>query len=187
MIMDNLLLFDGSVSSAGALSGTTITSGWANPATPATYTSANTIDTSQIAGAATAQGRDIGIGDDPALLLLVTAMTAITGSANSTLQIALAAAPDGGSGTPGSFVVIAQSPAYAVGTGGIAAGTELFRIPVPASLSSASPKFYQVQYIVGTANISAGSVLATIILDREGLGPNLAYQQGIPAATLKYM
>jgi len=187
MIMDNLLLFDGSVSSGGALSGSVITTAWANPATPATYTSVNTIDTSQIASTAAAQGRDIGIGDDPALLLLVINPTAITGSANSTLQIALAAAPDGGGGTPGTYTVIGQSPAYAVGTGGIAAGTELFRIPIPASLSSASPKFYQVQYIVGTANISAGSVLATIVLDREGLGPNLAYAQGIPSATLKYM
>jgi hypothetical protein len=178
MIMDALLLFDGSVSSGGTLSGAAITSAWANPATPATYNSTNTIDSSQLASTSSAQGRDIGIGDDPALLLVVSATAAITGSANSTLQIAIAAAPDGGSGTPGTFTVIAQSPAYAVGTSGIAAGTELFRTPIPVSPQSATPKFYQIQYTVGTANISAGSVLAAIILDREGLGPMMGYKSG---------
>jgi len=185
MIMDALLLFDGSVSSGGTLSGAAITTAWANPATPATYNSTNTIDTSQLASSASGYGRDIGIGDD--LLLVVEATVAITGSANSTLQIAIAGAPDNGSGSPGTFTVISQSPAYAVGTAGIAAGTELLRTPIPVSQASATPKFYQVQYTVGTANISAGSVLSAIVIDREALGPMMGYRSGIPSSSYQYM
>ena len=185
MLIDSGLLFDGSYSAGGVLSGAAITTAWANPATPGNYNSTNVIDTSQLAATATAQGRDIGIGDD--LILLVVATVSIVGAANSTLEITLQAAPDSGSGTPGSYVPIASSPLYAVGTGGIAAGTELFRIPLPVSLAANQPKFYNLQYTVGTANITSGSVLSAIIIDRQALGPKMGYASAIPTGTTNYM
>lgn len=167
MIMDALNLLDGSYSAAGVLSGSSCAA-W----NTGSYTSANIIDTSNLASSSAGQGRDVGIGDD--LQLVIEALTAITGAANSTLTVAIQTAPDNGSGAPGAWTTLEQTPALPVGTAGIAAGTELLRVPMPLGIQ----KFIQVQYTVGTANVSAGSVVAAIVLDREALGPNLGYKSG---------
>jgi hypothetical protein len=145
---------------------------------PGTFYSSNIIDVSQIASSKSGLGRDIGVGEE--LELVVTLTQALIGLATSTFQVLLQAAPDNGSGSPGTFYTIAQSPAYAVGTTGISG--EIFRTKIPASLSSQSPKFYQLAYVVGTANVatsaSNGAILAAIVLDRTSLGPLGGYQSG---------
>lgn len=165
MIMDNLLLFDGSVSAAGALSGTS-TSAWS----VGNRDSANIIDLSQIANSASGAGRDIGIGDDPLWLLIINP-TAITGAASSTLTVNLLTAPDNGSGSPGAWTTLLTSQAYAVGTSGLAVGTELLRVALPLGIQ----KFLKLNYVTGTANITAGSIVAAIVDDRTALGPLMGY------------
>jgi hypothetical protein len=180
--MDNLLLLDGSVSSAGALSGTLVnnTNNWANPpASGSTYYSVNTIDVSQLASSKSGYGRDIGIGDDPALLLVVSAPVPIIGLANSTLQIALQVAKDDGTGNPTGWDTIAQSEAIAVGTAGISG--EIWRTPIPQANAGYVPKFYRLAYTIAGANLATGgtgAILAMIVLDKDARGPFSGYQSG---------
>ncbi len=176
MIMDNLLLLDGSVSSAGVFSGTAVNSG--TTFTAGSTSSANILDVSQLASSAGGYGRDIGIGDDLELVCMVT--TAFTGS-SSTLQVQLQYAPDNGSGSPGTFVTVAQSIAYALTA--LTAGAELLRIKVPPmtpnpAIGSALPKFIQMNYVVGVANMTQGAIASFIVVDRTALGPGLGYRSG---------
>ncbi|MGA2401453.1 MAG: hypothetical protein ABSG91_07075 [Syntrophobacteraceae bacterium] len=185
MIMDALLLLDGSVSAAGVLSGTVINTSWANPPTTTTYYSANVIDVSQLASSASGLGRDIGIGDDPGLQLVVMAPVAVCGSSgSSTLVVALQAAPDS-SGSPGSYVTLASTGVLtASGTSPypiIAAGAEVLRIAIPISAGAAAPKFYRVAYTIAGAALATGGtgqIIACIVLDRTALGPLMGYQSG---------
>ncbi len=182
MIMDGLLLLDGAVSSAGVFSGTSVNSGVTF--TTGSQASANILDTSQLAASAKGYGRDMGIGEGLELVCIVT--TPFTGS-SSTLQAQLQYAPDGGSGTPGSWVTVAQSIAYALTA--LLAGSELLRIKLPPmtpspAMGSALPKFIQMNYVVGTNNMTAGAIAAFIVLDRSALGPALGYQSGYSNAYL---
>jgi hypothetical protein len=183
--MDNLLLFDGALS-GGILGGTVINTAWANPPTTTTYYSANVIDVSQIASSASGYGRDIGIGDDPALLVVVMAPIAICGSSgSSTLQVSIQAAPDS-SGSPGTYVTLASSPVYTAGASSpytvLAAGQEALRIPMPvADPASLIPKFYRIAYTIAGAALATsgtGTVVATLVLDRQALGPLSGYRSG---------
>jgi hypothetical protein len=174
--MDGLLLMDGSVSSAGVFSGTAVNSGVTF--TVGSQASANILDVSQLASSASGYGRDIGIGDD--LELVVMATVNFTGS-SSTLQVQLQYAPDGGSGTPGSWVTQVSSLAYTLTQ--LTAGSELMRIKMPPMVpdpatGSALPKFIQMNYVVGSANMTAGAIAAFIVVDRTALGPKLGYQSG---------
>ena len=177
MIMDGLLLLDGSVSSSGVLSGTAVNSG-TTFTTSAPTASANIIDTSQLASAAKGYGRDLGPGDDLSLVVMV--QTTFTGS-GSTLQIALQYAPDNGTGAPGTFVTMLQSVPYTLSQ--LTAGSELLRMQLPPVSpqppgGSFIPKYIQLSYTVGTANMTAGAIISSIVIDREALGPLLGYQSG---------
>ncbi|MGO9020056.1 MAG: Bbp16 family capsid cement protein [Syntrophobacteraceae bacterium] len=178
MIMDALLLLDGSYSSAGVLSGTSVSSG--STFTTGSQASANIIDLSNIASSSKGYGHDPGVGRDLELICLV--MTTFTGS-SSTLQVQLQYAPDGGSGTAGTWYTVAQSIAYALTS--LVQGAELLRIAlppfVPTTLTSGGtvvPKFIQVNYVVGTANMTAGQILTCITTQRQALGPLMGYQSG---------
>lgn len=181
MIMDGLLLMDGSVSATGAFSGTAVNSGVTF--TQGNQASANILDTSQLASSASGYGRDIGVGDDLELVVMVTADFA---GSSSTLQVQLQYAPDS-SGSPGSFVTVAQSIAYALAA--LKAGTELLRIRIPPmtpspATGSALPKFIQMNYVVGTANMTAGAIAAFIVIDKTALGPLQGYRSGYSNAYL---
>jgi len=176
--MDALLLLDGSYSSAGVLAGTSVSSG--STFTTGSQASANIIDLSNIAGSAKGYGHDPGIGRKLELICLV--MTAFTGS-SSTLQVQLQYAPDGGSGTPGTWYTVGQSIAYALTA--LTQGAELLRIPLPpfspttlASGGTVVPKFIQVNYVIGTNNMTAGQILTLITAERQALGPQMGYQSG---------
>jgi hypothetical protein len=176
MIMDNFLMLDGSNSSAGVFTGTAVNSG--TTFTVGNQASANIIDMSQIASSAKGYGRDIAVGDDLELVSLV--IVTFTGS-SSTMQLQVQYAPDNGSGSPGSYVTVAQTPALTLAQ--LVAGAEVWRTKLPPQMpagvyGTAIPKFLQMNYVVGTANMTAGAIATFICIDKTALGPQLGYQSG---------
>jgi hypothetical protein len=102
--------------------------------------------------------RDIGIGDRPALKLLVQVLTA----ANGTLSVALQGAVDNGSGAPAAFSTWWISPTYAQAT--LVAGARLMDMDMPRPPAGvAEPRYLQLLY-AGTA--TAGTLAGFIVLDR---------------------
>lgn len=158
MILDNLLAFE-------PLAGTTVTTG--------TNSSANIVDIGvglqaaanpsglAIPGVAAGGGaRDLGIGDAPALKLLVEVVAAPSGG--TSLQVNIQGAPDSGSGTPGSFTTYATG--FAVPTASILVGTHLFDIDIPRPPPGvALPRYFQLQYIV-VGTFSPGATLRSYIV-----------------------
>src|SRR5258706_13119258 len=104
MILDKLLTF------SGGLGGAT---GQNDSPTVGTQDASNVVDLGVISGIpSSANGggaRDIGTGDDPAMKLSVIVTTAF--ASGTSLALTLQGAPDNGSGAPGSYTVIWQSPA----------------------------------------------------------------------------
>lgn len=153
MILDDFLKFD----SAANLAQVT-----------GTYTSANIIDLhmSGIPTLANLQGaRDIGIGANPALKLLVQVGTTFTSGGAGTLAVSLQGAPDNGSGAPGSYTTWWTSPAYALAT--LNAGSRLFDMDMPRPPDGVGiPRFLRMSYAIAGATMTAGTVGAWIVIDR---------------------
>lgn len=153
MILDGLLQFN---------AGTT-----GDLPTTGTQNSTNTIDlgiTSGIPSSANGGGaRDMGIGDNPALKMLVQVLT--TFSSGTSLQIALQGAVDNGSGAPAAFSTWWTSPAYAEAS--LNAGSRLYDMDLPRPPDGiAVPRYLRLAYItVGTH--TAGALQAFIVLDRD--------------------
>lgn len=155
MILDALLQFDNAVSLAIAAG---------------TQASTNVIDlgiTSGIPSSANGGGaRDIGVGDDPAMKLLVMVTTTFTSAGAATLVVALQGAIDNGSGAPSTFNTWWSSPAFALAT--LNAGSRLMDMDMPRPPDGiAIPRFLRLLYTVGAATVTAGAVSAYIVLDRE--------------------
>lgn len=152
-----------------------------------TYNSGNIIDL-HMAGLpvlANLQGaRDMGIGDNPALKLLVQVSTLFTSAGAATLQVALQGAPDNGSGVPGSYVTWWTSPAYALATIAVA-GARLYDMDMPRPPAGvAIPRFLRMTYIIAGATTTAGKLISGIVIDRDDqpyLSTNNAIQGGYPA------
>jgi hypothetical protein len=165
MILDNLLMFTGSSNTSGAAPALAAGS-YTDLPTTGTQNSSNVLDL-HMAGIpvlANLQGaRDLGIGDDPALKLLVVVTTAITGG--TSLQVNLQGAPDNGSGAPGSYTTWWTSPVYAEAT--LVQGARLFDMDMPRPPAGVGiPRFLRIGYVsVGTH--SAGALQACIVLDRH--------------------
>jgi hypothetical protein len=180
MILDNFLMFTGT--SNGASAG--ITAG-ANTDLPTTGTqnSSNTIDL-HMAGipvlAANQGARDMGIGDDPAIKILVQVITAITGG--TTLSVALQGAPDNGSGGTGSFYTFYASAAIAEAS--LTAGQRLLDMDMPRPPpGNPIPRFLKLVY-TSAGTHSAGAVEGCLVLDRFDQvynGTNNAISGGYPA------
>jgi hypothetical protein len=150
MILDGLLQFSGATGDAPT----------------ATGVSTNIIDL-HMAGIpvlAAGQGaRDIGIGDDPAMKLLVQVTTAFTGL--TSLQVALQGAPDNGAGLPGTFVNWWLSPVYALAT--LTAGARLYDMDMPRPPDGVvEPRFLQLAYTIAGSG-TGGVIKAFIVLDRH--------------------
>jgi hypothetical protein len=163
MILDGFLQFCGT--SNGATGG--ITSG-ANTDSPTTGTqvASNIIDlgvTSGVPSSANGGGaRDLGIGDDPMLKLLVQVTTALTGGTDITVN--LAGAPDNGSGAPGSYTTMWTGPT--VVEANLIAGTYLANVDVPRTIpGQVLPRYLRLSF-VSTGTHSAGAVQGTVVLDR---------------------
>ena len=106
--------------------------------------------------------RDLGIGDDPAMKLLLEVTTAFTGG--TSLQINLQAAPDNGSGAPGAFTTWWGTPVYTEAQ--LVVGARLWDIDWPRPPAAvAQGRFFQLQYVsVGTHG--AGALVGNAVLDR---------------------
>jgi hypothetical protein len=161
MILDSFLQFTGFPATGGIV----VTGTNYDLPTTGTQNSSNIIDL-HMAGIpvlANLQGaRDIGIGDDPALKLLIQVTTAITGG--TSLQIVLQGAPDNGSGAPGSYTNWWASPVYAEAT--LVAGARLYDMDMPRPPAGVGvPRFLRLGY-VSAGTHSAGALGAWIVLDR---------------------
>lgn len=165
-MLDGLLQFTGTAGSAAAMT---------DSPTTGTQQSTNVLDL--------LNARDIGIGDDPSLELLIQIMT--TFASGTSLQVQLQGAPDNGSGSPGTYTTMWDSGAIAEAS--LVAGRYLLAgafprtlLPTPTGPSSAQalPRFLRLQYItVGTH--TAGAVAGFIVLDRQD---QIAYPPGIVIA-----
>jgi hypothetical protein len=171
MILDALWLFS-------AAAGDSPTTG--------SQTSTNVVDLGLTGLPASAGGggaRDIGIGDDPAMKLMVVVLTTFTGG--TSLQINVQGAPDNGSGSPGSYTIMAAGPVVAEAQ--LVAGARLLDIDFPRPApNQVVPRFIQLGYVsVGTHG--AGKLESALVLDRmdqitAAPGVMSAYPPGITIA-----
>ena len=150
----------------------------------ATATSGNILDL-HMAGipvlANLSGARDLGIGDDPALKLLVQVTATFAGG--TSLAVALQGATDNGSGAPNAFSTWWTSPAYALAT--LVQGARLLDMDMPRPPAGISiPRFLQLNYtIVGTMS-GGGTLKSFIVLDRHDqpyLSTSNAVLGGYPA------
>jgi hypothetical protein len=152
MIIDALLNFDNN-STINVVGGT--------------QPSANVIDLHIINGGlpvlSNNQGaRDIGIGDDPAMKLLVLVTTAFSGG--TSMSVTLQGATDNGSGAPNAFSTWYASPVYT--TAQLVAGARLMDMDFPRPPAAiAIPRFIRLLYT--TVGAATGVVWSTIVLDRD--------------------
>jgi len=154
MILDALLAFDTNVSLAIAAG---------------TQVSTNVIDlgiTSGIPTSANGGGaRDIGIGDDPAMKLLVQVITTFTSGGAGTLAVSLQGAIDNGSGAPSTYTTMYTGAT--VTDANMTAGTRLADIDIPRPVAGqALPRFLRLEY-VNSGTHTAGAVECGIVIDRN--------------------
>jgi hypothetical protein len=139
------------------------------PTAQASNNSTNVIDLhmSGIPTLSNLQGaRDMGIGDDPALKLLVEVTATFTSGGAATLQINLQGATDDGTGNAAAFSTWWQSPVYALAT--LVAGARLLDMDMPRPPAGiAIPRFLRLQWAIGTTTMTGGSVFGAIVLDRH--------------------
>jgi len=179
MILDNLLTFTGT--SNGSSGG--ITSGPQTDAPTVSADATNIIDLGLVGIPASAQGggaRDIGAGDDPAMKLSAIVTKAFAGG--TSLALTLSGAPDNGSGAPGSYSVMWQSPAVVL-LAALTAGVQLANIDVPRPAPGQPlPRFLKLSYVIVGTMSGGGSIEAQIVLDRDDqiVGTTGAYS-GYPA------
>ena len=162
MILDAFLLFTGGAGGIGNADGST------DSPTTGTQASSNVIDLGLVGIPASISGggggaRDMGIGDDPALKLMVNVSVLFAGG--TSLGVILQGAPDSGTGTPGTYTTMYSGPV--VTEANLIQGARVANIDVPRPVpGQAMPRFLRLEYItVGTH--TAGSVEAGIVLDRD--------------------
>lgn len=150
----------------------------------AAQNSANTIDLHIINGGlpvlSNLQGaRDIGIGDDPALKLLV--QVTVAASTGTSMTVTLEGATDNGSGAANAFSVWWVSPAYT--TAQLVAGARLMDMDFPRPPAGvAVPRFLKLVYTtVGACNPTLGSYIVLDRMDQMYQSTNNAVMGGYPA------
>jgi hypothetical protein len=126
--------------------------------------------------------RDIGIGDDPAMKILVQCGGTFAGG--TSIIIALQGAVDDGTGSPAAFSTWWVSPTYLLA--GLTAGTRLMDMDMPRPPAGvAVPRFLRLGYTVAGTFTGATSILkAYLVLDRDDQmyqSTNNAIMGGYPA------
>lgn len=175
MILDGFLQFDPAGTSVAIAAGT--------------QASTNIIDlhsASMIPVLANLQGaRDMGVGDTPAIKLLVQVTTAFASAGSTgTISASFQGAPDNGSGAPGSYTTYITGPVTTIP----GVGARLLEIDWPRPPSGAAfPRFVRLLYTVATQTMTAGAVAAYAVLDRHDQPQLLAgvlsgYPAGITVA-----
>lgn len=178
MIIDALLQWDAGINLAQVVG---------------TYSSTNVIDlagpalpSSVAGGNLGVPGRDLSIGDDPAMKMYVTVLTTFTSGGAGTLQVKMQGAPDSGVGTPGAYFDMVLTPVFALATlvqGAIMMDGDMPGVPPGQPL----PRFLRLQYIIAGATMTAGVVQAELVLDRfdqiqSSTGALSGYPAGITIA-----
>jgi hypothetical protein len=170
MILDGFLLFTGN--GAGA-TGTIANGPNTDAPTTGTQAASNIIDlgmagipaTTTSPAVALGGARDIAIGDDPMLKLLVEVTTSF--ATGTSIQAQLQGAPDNTTtpGTPGSFTTMWTGPA--VLTAAATQGAYLANVDVPRTIPGQPlPRFLQLNFISAGSAMTAGAVVAGIVIDR---------------------
>lgn len=160
MILDGALQFTGTAGIPGSV----------DTPTTGTQQSTNTIDL--------AVARDLGIGDDPALKLLVEIITTFTGG--TSLELQLQGSPDNATWTTmWDSTAIAEANLI---SGRYLANVDLPRVmlptPLQASAYQALPRYLRLQYITVLTH-TAGSLLGYLVLDRMD---QVSYPPGVVIA-----
>lgn len=154
-----------------------------------TYNSNNIIDLGSLglpSSASGGGGRDLGIGDDPAIKVSILVTTAFTSGGAGTLQVNFQGAPDNGSGAPGTWSTFVASATFALAT--LASGARLMDIDVPRPPPGvAPPRFLRLTYVIGGAAMTAGALISELLLDRfdqpeSAAGVLSGYPAGITVA-----
>lgn len=177
MILDSQWLFTGGSGGVGTGDGIN------DAPTTGTQFSSNIVDVGQLNGLPASAvggggGRDLGIGDDPSLKLMVIVTVAFT--VGTSLQVGIAGAPDAGSNTPGSYVTYGLGPVVAEAS--LIAGCRVADIDMPRTAPGAvPPRYYRLSYVsVGTH--STGKIEALLVLDRmDQVEQSNAVMGGYPA------
>jgi len=167
MLFDNSLVFDPFSFNGGTPTAITASAASANvydiTGLGSGVNASTYIQYGQGAHAAAVFGDDYGLGsfpDKPTLFALV-ATTFLT---CTSVIIAIQAAIDNGSGSPGSWVTIGQTSAIPVAS--LTAGAA-FQLPLPAvnnALVGGNPRFYRLYYTVAGSNATAGAFSSAIVL-----------------------
>lgn len=161
MILDSLWLFTGGVGGAGNGDGLT------DSPTTGSQVSSNIVDVGMLGGIPASAvsgggGRDLGIGDYPALKLMVTVTVAFTGG--TSLIVLIQGAPDNANNTPGAFVTYASGPTVLLAN--MTAGSRLFDTDLPrAAPASVPPRYYRLAY-TNAGTFTAGKIEGLLVLDR---------------------
>lgn len=117
-------------------------------------------------GAAVPIGFDIGAGDGMAIPEVTWEIpTAFVSAGGATLQIVLQASADSG-GSAVSYQTIIQTSTFTAGQ--LAANTiGQFQVPPvpPGWVGEAMPRFYRLNFVVGTSTFSAGNITAYLNLN----------------------
>jgi hypothetical protein len=178
MILDKLFQFTGNVlATAPAVVGTA--NGDDFPVTGTTGTSSSIVDIGVglelvtnplgaalpplLAGGGGGGARDLGIGDDPAMKLLVEVTAAF--NVLTSLQIAIQGAPDDGTGEPGTFTSFAFGPVIPLAQ--LVVGAHLMDLDIPrVPAGIALPRYLQLNYLIVGGSNTSGRLRAWAVLDR---------------------
>ena len=125
-------------------------------------------------------GFDIGLADGASTpMAYFTVTTAFVSGGGATLQFQIQAAPDNGSGSPGTYTTLYTSATFAAST--LVAGAQLV-VPVPPIVpGEALPRFYRFNYVVATSTFSAGAVTGGIIINAPSKLENTLYPNNFTA------
>ena len=193
MIIDGKLLFTGT--SNGSTRTNSTTYGDLPAATNTTDYSANVLDLGlsgipALSGSnATGAGggaRDMGIGDDPAIKVMVDVTVAFNNM--TALQIIVQGTHDDGTGIPYATDWTTMAAGPLVNLAQLVAGMRICEIDLPRPApGEALPRYLRLGYVqTGTAN-STGVIEGTLVLDRDdqivgATGLYSGYQAGINIA-----
>lgn len=162
MILDFNYMFDGSPNATtGIVAGVSVAT-----AAGTTQVSTNIIDL--------VNPRDMGIGDSPALKIMVLVSATFTSTGAGTLQVKAQGSTDNS-----AWTTYAETPAIA--SGSLTAGNKIAQFDWPGILpdTGALPRYLRLTYSAAVSSFSAGSVISGIVLGRDD---NRAYQSGFYAA-----
>ena len=163
MFLDALIAF----STAQALTSTTAPSTSIYDVTGAGSGNAHNMITGVTSSGNALVGFDIGAGDGIAEpTVFVNVSTAFVTAGGATLQIQVQAAPDNGSNSPGTYVTLAETAALTAAELTAAASFQIKVPPVPDTVFGlAMPRFYRLNYVIGTSTFSAGAVNANLVIN----------------------